>query len=157
MAGASDAHNRVTGNLFAALHPQVKNGPCRVFMADMRLEAAKDQHYTYPDVFVTCDARDRAADASLTKRHPCFIAEVLSPSTAEYDRSLKFAGYRAIETVQEVLFLDPERRTVELFTRSANAPDWILHPVAIDSALVIPSLGLTLAVSDLFAGLDTSA
>ena len=154
MAGGSATHNTVSLNLASELRSKLKGSPCSVFMADMRLEAARDQHYTYPDVFVTCDARDRAADASLTKRHPCFIAEVLSPSTAEYDRGLKFAGYRAIETVKEVLFIDPERRTLELFTRSANAPDWILHPVTGDSEVAIPSLRLTLATAELFDGLD---
>ena len=156
MAGGTIAHNSVALGLASELRSKLKQSLCRVFMADVRLEAAKEKHYTYPDVFVTCDPRDRTSDSNTTMRFPCFVAEVLSPSTAEYDRGLKFAGYRSIETVEEVQFIDPERRSLELFTRSANAPDWILHPVANDADLVIPSLGVTLQISELFAGLEAA-
>ncbi len=155
MAGAGDAHNVVAGNLFAALHAHLRGKPCRVFMSDMRLEVAHNAHYTYPDVFVTYDERDRTPAADTMKRHPVFICEVLSASSVEYDRGLKFAGYRAIPTVQEVLFVHPERRTVELFTRSASpaSPDWNLHPVANAEALTLTSIGLTLPAQELFTSL----
>jgi Uma2 family endonuclease len=154
MAGGSDAHNTVALNLAVALRSRLEGSLCRVFMADMRLEVARDTHYTYPDVFVTCDPRDREQNAALMKRHPNFIAEVLSPSTAGYDRGLKFAGYRDIATVQEVLFIDPERRVVELYQRSAAAPDWVLHPLAVGQALSLQVAGSKpIRQEELFAGL----
>ena len=62
---------------------------------------------TYPDVFATCDERDRGADAKLTKRYPTFICEVVSPNTAAYDLGEKFEHYQQSESLREVLFIDP--------------------------------------------------
>jgi Uma2 family endonuclease len=69
----------------------------------LRVEAANA--YLYPDVVVTCDARDRADD--LCKRYPSLIVEVLSDGTAAYDRGQKFAsiGFR---TPLAALFEDVE-------------------------------------------------
>lgn len=78
MSGGTDAHNTITGNVFSALKTHLAGTPCRAFINDMRLEVARNTHYTYPDVFVTCDERDRGADAKLTKHHPTFICEVLA-------------------------------------------------------------------------------
>ena len=156
ISGASAAHNIVTGNLAATLLEQLKGRPCRVFVTNMRFEISKGEHYTYPDVFVTRDTQDFGNGAELIKRHPCFVAEVLSSATAYYDQGAKFAGYRSIETVEEVLFIHPEQRTLELFTRSANAPDWILHPIGSKGDLQLHSLGLSISVADLFSGLDVT-
>ena len=48
MAGASEEHNTLAGNIFAALHTHIGDGPCRVFMADMkvRLQIARDEVLT---------------------------------------------------------------------------------------------------------------
>ena len=37
MAGASEEHNAVAGNLFAALHAHLRGKPCRVFFVDMKV------------------------------------------------------------------------------------------------------------------------
>ncbi|MGQ0672839.1 MAG: Uma2 family endonuclease [Hyphomicrobium sp.] len=60
MGGASDRHNIISGNVFAAIHAHFRER-CQVFMADMklrlRLEAAES--YYYPDILVSCAAADR--------------------------------------------------------------------------------------------------
>ena len=74
----------------------------------MKVEAAHGQAYFYPDVVVTCSEADRASP--MVKREPLFIAEVLSPGTAAYDRGEKFAHYRRIPSLQEVAFIDVDSR-----------------------------------------------
>ncbi len=128
MAGGTLAHNTVTGNAFVALKQHVKGSPCRVFMGDVRVPLSKAQHYSYPDVFVTCDARDTAQESAMVVQFPSLIIEVLSPSTSAYDVGLKFEAYRAMESVQEVLFVHIERRSADLYQRSA-APQWTLTPL----------------------------
>ena len=58
-------------------------------MSDMRLHVAAANCYFYPDVLVACSALDLASP--MVKTEPKLIAEVLSPSTAAYDRGLKFS------------------------------------------------------------------
>lgn len=38
--------------------------------------------------------------------NPCFIAEVLSKSTQDYDRGEKFVAYRTIDNFREYLLVD---------------------------------------------------
>ena len=76
MAGATEEHATIAGNLFALLRNQVRGGPCRVYIADMKLRVEAADAFFYPDVFVNCDARDVAEP--LSRRHPSLLCEVLS-------------------------------------------------------------------------------
>ena len=54
MAGASDRHNRISLNLAAKLDGHLDDGPCEVFIADMKVSVSEIVFY-YPDVVVACD------------------------------------------------------------------------------------------------------
>lgn len=149
MYGGSDAHNTAAINIVVALRLHLKGSPCRVFMNDMRLQLAENSHYSYPDVFVTCDARDTLPEASHLKKFPVLVIEVLSPITADYDLGLKFEHYRQLDTLQEVLFVDTTRRTADLYQRS-TAPQWLLTPLHEGANVVLQSIGLVLPVSTIF-------
>lgn len=155
MAGGTLAHNTVCLNAAMALKNLLKGSPCRVFMGDVRVQLSKDRHYSYPDVFVTCDARDTAQDSANVVQFPSLIIEVLSPSTSAYDVGLKFEAYRAMESVQEVLFVHIERRSADLYQRSA-APQWTLTPLGESGVLNLKSVNASLPVNDLFEGVATS-
>jgi Uma2 family endonuclease len=88
MAGASDVHVTIAGNLFALLRSHVRGTNCRVYIADMKARVEARNCFYYPDVMVTCDERDRAT--STYKRFPKLIVEVLSDSTEAFDRGDKF-------------------------------------------------------------------
>jgi Uma2 family endonuclease len=124
-------------------------------MGDVRVQLSKAQHYSYPDVFVTCDARDTALGTAILVQFPCLIIEVLSPSTSAYDMGLKFEAYRALESVQEVLFIHIERRSADLYQRSA-APQWTLTPLDESGVLNLKSVNVNLSVRDLFEGVAAS-
>lgn len=146
MAGATEEHATIAGNLFALLRNQVRGGPCRVYIADMKLRVEAADAFFYPDVFVTCDARDTSEP--LAKRHPTLICEVLSESTEAYDRGGKFAAYRTLESLSEYLLIDSRRRAVEVFRRQPGG--WLLAPVAPDGWLELHSLGFRCAVDALY-------
>ncbi|NEP25785.1 MAG: Uma2 family endonuclease [Moorea sp. SIO3I6] len=102
MAGASDAHVTIAGNLFALLRNHVRGTGCRVYMADMKAYIEAANSYYYPDVMVTCDARDR--ELTNYKKYPCLIVEVLSPKTEAFDRGNKFYNYQKLDTLVAGLF-----------------------------------------------------
>ena len=146
MAGATEEHATIALNFASLLRAQVRGGPCRVYIADMKLRVDAADAFFYPDVFVTCDPRD--AGEPLVKRHPALICEVLSESTEAYDRGGKFAAYRTLETLSEYLLIDSRRRSVEVFRRQPDG--WLLAPVAPDGQLELISLGLSCAVDALY-------
>jgi len=147
MAGAGEGHITVCLNIAMALRKHLKGSPCRTFMADMKVQADTNSSYFYPDVLVTCSPRD--AQDPLVKREPVLIVEVLSPSTAAYDRGAKFSIYRQLASLQEYVLIDIDTRTVDVYR---IGPDglWVLHPFDRDAAVELLSVSLTLHAAVLF-------
>jgi Uma2 family endonuclease len=148
MAGADDRHNTVAGNLFVALRQHFSGTPCRTYMSDMRLQVAAANAYFYPDLMVTCSAQDQASP--LFKAEPTLIVEVLSPSTAAYDRGLKFSHYRQIASLQEYVLIDLDTRHVDCYRKGADGL-WVLHPFARGETVMLASVALELTAAQLFA------
>ncbi|NMF82447.1 Uma2 family endonuclease [Nodosilinea sp. P-1105] len=126
MAGASDAHVTIAGNLFALLRSHVRGSGCRVYIADMKARLEARNRFFYPDVMVTCDPRDQAtADY---KRFPKLVIEVLSDSTEAFDRGDKFADYQTLESLEEYVLINTRHQRVECFRRNGNdAGLWVLQ------------------------------
>jgi Uma2 family endonuclease len=150
MVGARRVHCEVTVNLTAMLWSSLRGSPCRVYSESRKVQVASD--IFYPDVVVTCSTRDVSADGAL--QEPTLIIEVLSPSTGEYDRSLKFALYRRLPSLKEYVLVNPETRRVEAFR--LRDTDWVVHDMSDAAVLTFASLGCELAMADVFAGVTAA-
>jgi Uma2 family endonuclease len=124
MAGASDAHVTISLNLASLLRNHVRGTGCRVYMADMKARIEAANTFYYPDVMVTCDARDR--ELPNFKKYPCLIVEVLSSSTEAFDRGDKFFDYGKIETLQEYVLISQQHQRVDCFRRNTEG-SWVLN------------------------------
>jgi Uma2 family endonuclease len=149
MVGARDAHNTVGGNLYILLRNHLRGGPCRVFANDMTLHVETADCYFYPDVFVTCDERDRPPDADYWKNHPVLVVELVSESTAAFDRGRKFGYYRELESLMEYVLVDPDRRSVEAFRRDATG-HWVLYPFGPGDEVELASVGLRMPIEAVY-------
>ena len=148
MAGAEDRHVTVSMNVAFALRQHLSGSPCRTFMSDMRLHVAAANSYFYPDVLVTCSALDLAS--AMVKAEPKLIAEVLSPSTAAYDRGLKFSHYRRLASLEEYALIDLDTRSTDCYRKGSDGL-WVLHPFARGEAVLLASVALELGAEQLFA------
>ncbi|HAC62261.1 MAG TPA: hypothetical protein DCF68_01675 [Cyanothece sp. UBA12306] len=124
MAGASDAHVTITGNLFAILRNHVRGSGCRVYITDMKARLENLNRFYYPDLMVTCDERDQ--QTANFKSFPKLIIEVLSESTEAFDRGDKFADYRTLESLKEYILISTKRQQVECFRRNEQGL-WVLQ------------------------------
>lgn len=124
MAGASDSHVTIGGNLFALVRNHLRGSGCRVYIFDMKTRIESLNRFYYPDVIVTCDEQDRLTPTY--KQFPCLIVEVLSDSTEAFDRGDKFADYQAIESLKEYVLINTKRQRVECFRRNTEGL-WILQ------------------------------
>jgi Uma2 family endonuclease len=122
MAGASDAHVTIAGNLFAQLLSHLRGSECRVYISDMKARLDSLNRFYYPDVMVTCDFRDR--ETATYKRFPCLIVEVLSDSTEAFDRGDKFIGYQTLETLQEYVLINTKQQRLDCFRRT-DGHSWL--------------------------------
>lgn len=107
-----------------------------------------DLFFYYPDAFVTCDPRDRAD--RYVKRYPKVIAEVLSPSTQEFDQGDKFKDYALLDSLEEYILISQDTMKVECRRRVGQ--QWETTVYAVDERLMLQSIGLELAVEALYRG-----
>ena len=151
MSGASRSHVRVTRNLIAALHAQLRGRPCELFPSDLKLRVSQTGLYTYPDATVVCGEAQFADDAFDVLLNPTLVIEVLSPSTESYDRGRKFEHYMRLPSLREYVLIAQDRMRVERFTRAADGRDWVLSVAeGTDATVELPSIGCALRLADLY-------
>ena len=154
MAGAREPHNLIVFNVATALGPQLRNRPCRAYVADMRVRVNATGLYTYPDVTAVCAEPQFLDENRDTLLNPSLIVEVLSPSTEAYDRGRKFEHYRSVESVTEYLLLSSERVSAELYTRQPDGR-WLLTAANhLEDSLDLQSVGAHLSLADLYEKVD---
>jgi Uma2 family endonuclease len=102
---------------------------------------------------VTCDPADLRTE--MIFRSPKLVIEVLSPSTQACNRSLKFALYRRMASLQEYGLVDRDSRRVEVFRIGPNGL-WTLHDMSESAELELASVDCRIAMADLFDGVDPS-
>ena len=154
MAGAEDRHVMVSLRLASALLSHLSGSPCNVFMSDMKLRVTALNNVFYPDIMVTCDPADR--ESRMSKSEPKLIVEILSPSTANYDRGEKFVSYRQIASLREYVMVDIDKRQIEVY-RLGDQGLWVLHPFDLRVAgavLSLTSVDLALTAEQVFADVD---
>ena len=146
MVGVRQSHNVATGNLYNVLRRELKGSPCRVFIESVKTRVEAANCFFYPDVVVTCDPRDRLTPEYLS--HPLLVVEVLSESTAAYDRGAKFAAYRKLDSLQDYVLVDVATQRVEVFRRNAEN-HWVLYDYGPGDRVELASLSLYLDLAEL--------
>ncbi|MCP4702107.1 MAG: Uma2 family endonuclease [Gammaproteobacteria bacterium] len=148
MSGASRKHNLINGNLFAALHGQLKKRPCEIYTCDMRVKIRAGGDYVYPDIAAVC-GEPRFEDKELdTLLNPTLIVEVLSKTTKIHDRGDKFTAYRTLESLREYLLITQDEVHVEHYVKQ-NDGRWLLsETICLQDSLALPAIGCTLELAD---------
>lgn len=155
MAGMSEEHANIASNINASLHFQLKKRPCKSYQSDLRVYIPKTGLYTYPDVSVVCEKPELLPDAYLdTLTNPVLIIEVLSPSTADYDKGAKFDHYRTIETLQEYIPVRQDKKRVARYTKR-NDGSWVLNDfIGEEAEIILTSIDCRLTTEDIYEKVD---
>lgn len=143
MTGGTLAHGRIGLNTTSLLRIHVRGTGCIANNSDCKLAISENGPFTYPDVSVSCDDRDRVAKQYI--QFPCLIIEVLSPSTEAYDRGGKFRLYRNLDSLQEYGLVSSDLKSVELFRRNESG-GWEYMAYSEGETFTLTSIGLTIAV-----------
>ncbi len=143
-------HQRAVGNLYFMLRLQVEGTDDlgKVFLSPTDVVVRPNQVFV-PDLFVIRADRMHLVDAVM-EAAPDWVIEVASPSTARYDRTIKFEAY-AREGVTEYWIVDPIAQTVAIFLNEADGYQerGVFHPGDIVTSGAFPTVQIP--VDDVFA------
>lgn len=110
----SPKHQNIGFELGRQLGNFLQGKPCKVYPApfDVRLNADNDDDtVVQPDLSVVCD-RSKIDDKGC-KGAPDLVVEILSPSTAQRDRIVKFNLYQQAG-VREYWIVEPDSKSVQV-------------------------------------------
>ena len=149
MSGVSESHELISGNLFAAIHGQVRGGPCKPYKSDFKLRLQIDQRdlFYYPDIMVAC-GREGVSSHYLT--HPKLVVEVLSPSTECIDRREKLLNYKQVATVEEYVLVSQDIAQITIYRRAQAWTPQVLTGAG--GIATFESVGLSLALGQIYEG-----
>ncbi len=146
MAGTSDNHNRIAGNLYAALFNHLRNTRCEPFSSDIKVRVSQKVYY-YPDILVTCEENP---ESPYFRNAPVLIIEITSPSTIRTDRSEKLLYYQQMPSVQEYVIVDQHKMNVEIHRRQETG-SWITYYFnESDDEIELKSIELTLPITEIY-------
>ena len=143
MAGASENHARISGNIYAEFRNYLKNNSCEAFMSDMKIKTSI-RKIRYPDCMVVCDKDD---ENQYYKTKPVILVEVLSRSTRKIDEKDKLIEYINIPTLQEYVLIEQDFVDITVLRRSEN---WLPRHYFLGDEITFESIGLTLSVEEIY-------
>ncbi|MFN6180113.1 MAG: Uma2 family endonuclease [Dolichospermum sp.] len=147
MSGRTQNHGRIASNIIFIVKGHLRGGGCQVGNSDCRVNILETKDYVYPDVSVTCEDSDRTATQAI--QYPCLIVEVLSPSTANYDRGDKFRLYRRNPRLQDYVLVDAEKIAIDLY-RKNDRGNWEIFNYQSGDNIELRSINLSFPIESVY-------
>jgi Uma2 family endonuclease len=151
MAGGTPRHNALGVSMGAELRAALRSRGCSVLSSDQRLAFPPHERYVYPDVTVICGTPAFPPGADDVITNPSILVEVLSRSTEEYDRGLKWAGYQRISSLTDYLLVAQAEARIEHYRRNADG-SWTYRTAGPGEHVVLTGGG-ELAVDAIYTGI----
>jgi Uma2 family endonuclease len=153
MAGARNVHDDMVVNLIGELREQLRGSGCRPFTGDGSIETRPGQ-IRRSDAGVDCGRRDPNGTKADSPR---FAVEVLSPGTRDFDTFEKVEEYKAVDSPQYVLVVEPNAPEAVLWARDADR-SWHRRMIAgIEREIDMPEIGVTLQMARVYEGVEFPA
>jgi Uma2 family endonuclease len=150
MSGGSVNHGRIAIRFSALFDTHLENTSCITGNSDIKVNIVGTNNYTYPDVSVTCDDRDKTTTQYIT--YPCLITEVLSDSTEAYDRGSKFRMYRNNPVLQDYLLVSSTSIEMDLYYKN-EVDDWVIVNYQEGAIIKLKSINLSFPIEQVYRNL----
>jgi Uma2 family endonuclease len=151
MAAGKISHSGIAANILRQLGNLLGDRPCQVFGSDAAVKTTKAQPFRLPDLSVVCGEPIIEEFQGIEMLvNPLLLCEVLSSSTAEYDREEKFMIYQGIESFQEYLLVEQHRPHVTRYVRQADGQWLRADIIGLESTVRLESLSVELPLSEIY-------
>jgi Uma2 family endonuclease len=127
MPGGKLPHNRIATKASKLMDNFVEDNELNYIVSnsDTKIRIEEYDKVLYPDAVVICEIPEYFEDRKDTVVNPLIIVEVLSRSTQNYDKTLKFEMYRSIPTFKEYVLIHQDKKKVSVYTKQTDN-SWIL-------------------------------
>jgi len=157
MSGGTATHSAIASNLLIYLGFLLRDTDFRLYNSDLRVWIDDYQCGTYTDLMIVNGKPEFNGERTDEILNPTLIVEVLSPSTAAYDRGDKFRKYRSLPSFCEYLLISQSEVYVEQYyhlDRQTN-DHWELQICdRIDQTISLQSLNVELPLTEIYRRID---
>jgi Uma2 family endonuclease len=150
MSGASLRHNTIVANVITESGQQLRGRPCRALPSDIKVRMPDSRKFFYPDVTVLCGEPQFHDDREDIILNPILIVEVLSESTAAFDRGEKFQAYQQLASLQEYILISQDKNFIQHYVRQTPESWTYTAAFGMDSTLNLPSIECTLSLKAIY-------
>lgn len=158
MAGGTGEHAKIAMNFGIFLNNALLaiGLDLPILGSDIKIFLPLLSKWVYPDLAVVAEGEEEFFDEKHTLLlNPTLVAEVLSESTAEYDRNEKFEKYCTLPSFQEYVLISQNRPRIEVFY--LHDPEnglWkISRASGLDASVLLRSVGCELRLKDIYRGI----
>ncbi len=151
MSGGTINHSEISGNFLFMLKGYLEDSGCKTLNSDARVNIVETNDYTYPDVSVTCDQRDRTQSQYIT--YPCLVAKILSDSTEAYDRGNKFFRYRRNPCLRDYVLISSQEIAIDLY-RKNDVGEWIIINYRAGDLVELHSVDFSFPIERVYRGIS---
>ena len=149
MAGGTGRHARVQANISFALMSRLQGTGCTPYASDMATRT-HDLSIRYPDVTVFCGRDGPENDDLKAWDDPRILFEILSASTSRTDLRVKLPEYKALLSVDTIVFVDIAVERLRVVQRTGpTAWSDVDHHEPFD--IPLPALRITVPHGEIFA------
>lgn len=156
-AGESGEHSDICANWIGIIGMQLRGTENRVRAIATKVKSGATTNkfgkgmISYPDIVVICgepEYHDKHRDVVL---NPTVIIEVLSESTEEFDRGVKFMRYRNFnESLSDYILVSQDEPLIEHYIKQKNG-DWLLKEYqGLDTTFQIASINCFFTLKDIY-------
>ncbi|MGI8495518.1 MAG: Uma2 family endonuclease [Pyrinomonadaceae bacterium] len=157
MAGESPNHSTICFNLYTIVGNQLRGTRCRGFSPNMKIATGNKGLFSYPDLAVVCGAPIFHDDAKDVIINPQVIFEVLSPSTASYDRGEKFLRYtNTIDSLTDYVLISQDAPVIEHFQLQPDGNWHKTQYAGLDTVFYLKSVECSIPLAELYYLIDFS-
>lgn len=155
LAGGTINHGLLCANIYTEIRNKLKanDANCKPLSSEIKLHVKSKRYnsFLYPDTMVICGDLETSDTNQNAVKNPVLIVEVLSKSTADYDRGDKFHIYRQIPTLQEYVLIEQDKYIVDIHYKSTESDLWRITRIeGKDKMIKFQSLDIAIAMQDLF-------
>lgn len=153
MGGGSPEHSLLGNRMGRLLGNKSEPKGCSVYNSDVLIKVPAMPPYRYADVSALCGKAEYENYGNQRLLvNPTLIVEVLSPTTEDFDRDLKFKGYKSIESLCEYVLVSQDKKFITLYTKY-NEKFWFQSQYEAGETLKLESLDIELSVNEVYEGI----